>query len=550
MRPLGPIGRRQGRAAKPGAPTNLFDRMNRGELTPAPVPPTPVGMFAPDRDAASLLPAWVRPWMIRLARLLPRWLIVLGVLAFSAALVAFLAGAVTLTVIFAVVGAIALALALLVRRLSAEWERRIGLQTGAITPEQVRDAAPRPEFVAVEVPLGLGPPGAPPQRPGGQGDAASAAVFQAAAVTMLKRATVPPASGPILEPVDLPALGNTVVAALDPAKTIGASVSGRLKPAPGIMRSEDDALQELMAAPEFAQPMYEPLRDLGQDWLLPGLEKVPQNTMSLLVTNQRFIEAYMVGLSHEMGRELLWNEYPTDQRGTYFRQFWDVSGYVPPPGETLDPELLKDIDRIHEWPRASALGAHTSRRPPPGGEHLVMLVRGELLRRYPNTIVYAAKAKRGATGRALGDEERHPVFRGSLKPDVTFFGFELTADEARGSPSPTAADGWFFVLQEQPSEPRFGLDIAQTYGGQPATWDALSWGDLAPDAAALDAITHIDLTSALPDTTLAVQASADVVWRATAAGGARGSRASDLAYITLQLPVRIAIHGSRMLPSP
>ena len=48
-----------------------------------------------------------------------------------------------------------------------------------------------------------------------------------------------------------------------------------------------------------------------------------------LETNPRFIESYMVGLNHEMARELLWREYPTDQRGTCFRQFWDLSAVVP-----------------------------------------------------------------------------------------------------------------------------------------------------------------------------------------------------------------------------
>ena len=41
-------------------------------------------------------------------------------------------------------------------------------------------------------------------------------------------------------------------------------------------------------------------------------------------TNQRFVEAYMVGLNYEFARKLLWREYPTDQRGSYFRQFWSV----------------------------------------------------------------------------------------------------------------------------------------------------------------------------------------------------------------------------------
>ena len=34
----------------------------------------------------------------------------------------------------------------------------------------------------------------------------------------------------------------------------------------------------------------------------------------------------MVGLNVEMGRELLWRGFPTDQRGTYFRHFWGNDG--------------------------------------------------------------------------------------------------------------------------------------------------------------------------------------------------------------------------------
>ena len=36
----------------------------------------------------------------------------------------------------------------------------------------------------------------------------------------------------------------------------------------------------------------------------------------------------MVGLNHEFARKLLWREYPTDQRGSYFRQFWDARGFI------------------------------------------------------------------------------------------------------------------------------------------------------------------------------------------------------------------------------
>ena len=69
-------------------------------------------------------------------------------------------------------------------------------------------------------------------------------------------------------------------------------------------------IEPIMAAPKFPQPMYEPLRDLSQELLLPGLETVVPNSVLGLKTNRRFVEAYMVGLNFEMGRELLWRGYP------------------------------------------------------------------------------------------------------------------------------------------------------------------------------------------------------------------------------------------------
>ena len=115
-----------------------------------------------------------------------------------------------------------------------------------------------------------------------------------------------------------------------------------------------------MAAPTFPQPMYAPLRDLSTDYILPGADQVPPNSVALLQANHAFIEAYMVGLNHEMARQLLWAGYPTDCMGTYFRQFWDVSEYVPQPSDPTDPaalaELLKDIPPITTWPLSGPLG--------------------------------------------------------------------------------------------------------------------------------------------------------------------------------------------------
>ena len=47
---------------------------------------------------------------------------------------------------------------------------------------------------------------------------------------------------------------------------------------------------------------------------------------AVLRTNWAVVEAVLVGMNHEMARKLLWNGYPTDQRGTYFRTFWDARG--------------------------------------------------------------------------------------------------------------------------------------------------------------------------------------------------------------------------------
>ena len=77
--------------------------------------------------------------------------------------------------------------------------------------------------------------------------------------------------------------------------------------------------------------MYEPLRDLSQELLLPGLDdRASRTPCSGSKTNRRFVEAYMVGLNVEMGGELLWRGFPTDQRGTYFDQFWDVGARSEP----------------------------------------------------------------------------------------------------------------------------------------------------------------------------------------------------------------------------
>jgi hypothetical protein len=305
--------------------------------------------------------------------------------------------------------------------------------------------------------------------------------------------------------------------------------------------------------------MYERLRDLSAELFLPNIGLIPPETITLLRTNPTFIEAYLVGLNHELGHELLWREYPTDERGSYFRQFWSVDGLVVPPADPpLTAEQLKaryrDITALDTWTTAPELGTH---RPPARAAtgDLVLTIRGELLKRYPNTLIYAQRAhpvlKAGkpdltkkpvirpvATEAEMRSEILFPLFTASIDPDIRFFGFDLTTASAKGDDdAKTETDdwGWYFVIQEIPGEPRFGLDVELDPDDDPTTpitWNDLSWesmpagGFLSPAAPPVPAFLNL-LAPALK-----------TQW---------GRHAADMAAILFQRPVMVAVHAREML---
>jgi hypothetical protein len=338
----------------------------------------------------------------------------------------------------------------------------------------------------------------------------------------------------------------------------------------------------VMAYPEIDAPMYKPLADISSELFLPNLNKIEQNSITLLENNQKFIEAYMVGLNHEMSRELLWREYPTDQRGTYFRQFWDVNSFLsqqPVPADLK--EQLRDIPPIHKWSkkntdrlvpsdpdsvRKNELGSHNQRAATSGKTQLVLVVRGELLKKYPTTVVYAQKAAWGTKNGVTDiNEERElvtltaaeeqnppasklktPLFEAKIEPDIYFFGFDLDDEEARGTldPTSTADDpGWFFVLKERPGEPRFGLDIDKA--DRIINWNNLSWTDIGTiDGACIEldtAITFQTYNSGIDQENEPIADDVQARWNPN-------TNAAELAYILYQVPVMVAVHASRMLP--
>lgn len=314
------------------------------------------------------------------------------------------------------------------------------------------------------------------------------------------------------------------------------------------------AIRRVMHYPDIKKPMYEPLRDISTDYLVPNLHLIPPNTITLLNTNQPFIESYMVGLNHEMARELLWREYPTDQQGSYFRQFWDVSGFINVnniPAKEL-AEQLRDIKPIHEWPANANLGDNNNREKDGDKSQLVLVIKGELLKRYPNTVIYAQQATWGKDEfnrtvlvldggmqlQATNPKLKFPLYGAKINPDITFLGFDLTDDQARGDIKeesdseknrPGNKPGWFFVIKEIPGEPRFGMDEQGTVNSGLATsWDQLAWSNLPTG------IKCIDLTQPLN-----ISVPGTIQW---------GNNSADMAYILYQKPVMVATHAREMLP--
>lgn len=371
-----------------------------------------------------------------------------------------------------------------------------------------------------------------------------------------------------------------------------------------------DPLKPLSWEPEFHAPMYRYLKAMSKDWILPKVANVRQNTISLLTTNERFIEAFMVGLNHEMAAELRWREYPSSLKATYFSKFWDSTIYSVDDNEheqfwqsyigldfmewvALDwwihlgqnlastkerealkaltdgtradanntlvlkalPEFLgkfssssafdiveqlltefelgqknitdlnktiykeyknaineirnllekslevnitlnngigktaavieahqkaiqqliqqyevyierwlltrgedKDIQPISEW--EGRLGTNSKRG---GNDKMVLLIRSQLLQKYPTTEVYLAKATKNDTTKPDFTDRELPIFEGKFEPDILFLGFGKSIKEV--------AD-YFLVFEEPLTEVRYGLEE-----GIGNSMETLAWGN-------------------------------------------------------------------------
>jgi hypothetical protein len=395
---------------------------------------------------------------------------------------------------------------------------------------------------------------------------------------------------PPRQSLDLKQVASTQLQTMLPARTIPirimAGISVPTRVLGDLATSPTQSFVELMAYPMIDLPMYEPLKNLSSECFLPNINLIEQNSITLLENNQRFIEAYMVGLNHEFARELLWREYPTDQRGSTFRQFWDVRGVFNASNLDNDArkESLRDIPPLHLWEKASKLGEHNQRSQTlQNAQELVLVIRGELLKRYPNAVIYAHRAcwqrktvtsadhnllpcdrsgaidntaeRRFATLTAAEEDNPPrskvltPLYEAKVDPDIYFFGFDLTVEQARGGTgqNPNDDPGWFFVIKERPGEPRFGLDTDAPPALQ--VWDDLSWPTIQPNppgASIVIASSPATLSLSNPgpadEKFNQFQEDQKIQWDRTRL------TAADLGYMFFRVPVLVGIHASEMLP--
>ena len=256
---------------------------------------------------------------------------------------------------------------------------------------------------------------------------------------------------PALAPVDMTALASGVATAFDPTtarppvldRVLG-TIEGGIDPAQPLAPPEPCVGLDRAAWADVARAFDE--------WLLPGIGLLPVNAVISLETNPVFTDAFLAGLNTQLLAELRWRNIPVATGCTPIRRFWDRADGAS--GVRVD-----DIVGIHSWSNQSALGDPAHRAPGASGRELVIAVRGDLFRRYPNTLVYLTSAKHGSAATANfdvdpadGAQRILPGFQGRIGEDVTFFGFPGLAG--------SAVAGFWVVFEEPPSGYRFANDVA------------------------------------------------------------------------------------------
>lgn len=559
-RPRGLLARRAfGRLPGRSPIGMLIDAVNNGQASAAPPLPRPPSITLEDVAArlAPRLPDWLAA-LLRRPRLVLLLILLLALLAIGLGVALGL----PMLPLAGLLAALAMSVGLWLWRMWKQLRAGNALGPDVFTTGGVAAVPPPSAFALKE-------PGQTAQTSGAS--SAAAADFRAALIginKVLEQKAPPVPPRPALDDVNAHAKALAAITPLEahPRRVLSkmkigtASLDVWRKQAGGkISASSGPRMVAVNPCPDIKLAMYEPLRDLSKEFLIPNLDHVPRNALSLLLSNRGFIEAYMAGVNHECMRLALYGEMPFSLTCTWCRQFWDVSGHVNREGLSSEvlAERLKDIDPLRNWRQESRLGTHDNNTA--AGSRIVLLMRGDLLKRYPNTFVYAQRARwsddAGSPNRlVLSDESgqvqqddlnnpniKHPQFRAHVEADVHLLGFDLTLAEIRGASDlaetegarreiPADQLGWFLVIQQVVGEARFGLDERSPTVPSARKFDNLSWETLGNPAL-------IDVGRPIPRV-LSGSNPGSLEW---------GSNAADMANILCRRPIMIAVHARDLL---
>lgn len=343
------------------------------------------------------------------------------------------------------------------------------------------------------------------------------------------------AAPPPPQPRGAPGAGKALWDAADPARFLRHERRASVHADAALGLGSDGPLPaRLSPVLRFTTPLGRLLAQSRPEFLLPGAGSIANDSILTLAVNPAFVEAFLAGANDAWAHELVWREIPAAARATSLRRFWDGED----PGDQIAP--------IRQWGASARLGANVT--PLAGAGGLALLIKGRLLERYPQTLVYAVRAawvggERKPVSAPTPAQLQWPGVIGELSSGVHYAIFSgLSIAQANGADlaavdprAPGTADpGWFIVLEEQATAPRFGLDVAPATGasGAPAHWNELNWSQVSTTPAS-GAARHLSLAAPR-----GVQSADGITWAAGAA---------EMAWITLQAPYRVYVHASSML---
>jgi hypothetical protein len=273
-----------------------------------------------------------------------------------------------------------------------------------------------------------------------------------------------------------------------------------------------EVTRPLTAAVALDVPVVELLRRLDARYLVTSVG-IPAESVGVLRPHAEFIEAVMLGANDELVRELHWRGAAIAPDATPLRRYFDMRGRTTP-----GPD---EIAAVKQWSLATELGAHVA-----SGQHTVLVIRGELVRRFADAIIYVARAVRTGGRRApsaLTADRREPIFRGMITDDTMFVGIDRSPTQLREE----GGEGWFVVLTERPAGTRFGLDESDA-SGPLASWNELGWGHVTLIGGYVG-VAASQLTPAPPG---------PIHW---------GTDGAHQGAITRQRPMRVAFHAAELI---